>query len=998
MTTSSSHIELRGVRVHNLRNIDVDLPLGRITVITGVSGSGKSSLAFDTLYAEGHRRYIESFSAYARRFLDRLDKPDSDRIDNLPPAIALRQNEARRRRRDSIAAVTEIDGYLRLLFTRLGRIVCPGCGQLVTRSSAADVIAFLSASHRTGRVLIGFPVAVTTTPEMLASWQRLGLSRVLVGNGDRSTDSWSTISSGSAKDEGEHIENVLREVRTPTATFSTLAEISAVDVVSGRVIVIVDRLALEKTSPERLTESAESALREGQGRCVVLVETPYSEPSTNVVATMTARSLLIDERMFSRPDFSTALSCMSCHREFIEPEPSLFNPRSPLGACPHCHGNGRMIDAPLERLVPDPKKSLEHDAFALLADPRWRHERRRLIDYAERSKISLKKSFAKLTESEQQRLLDGDSGTDFDGVRGFLKRLRRREQMPSVSRFLALWCHIRACLSCAGIGLREEARAVQLTSQLSASLAPLTPWGKRGGGEEPQQLEPHTSLSHRNSNQVALTDLLTAPIVATCDWLRQWSTQLPNEQQSVARHVLPELLARLEQLVDCGLGYLSLNRSLDSLSHGEAQRVALASVLASRLVNTLFVLDEPSAGLHPRDFAAVIRGIERLQQAGNTVVVIEHEPEFVALADLHLTIGPGAGSNGGQVMQAVHHPSLLTPLGDEARRASCPRRITESTRWLELRNVRHRNLNGVDVKLPLGSLCVITGVSGAGKSSLLEGVLWPALCRTLRLPCPATSVGQYETLLGAQSLDGVLLVDDEALVGGKRSNPATWLKAFDEVRKLFADTNEAKNRALTPAYFSFNNEQGGRCPKCEGTGSVEIDMQFMADVAMPCPECHGRRFTREALEVTWRNLSIADVLALTASDAFVFFKGQRRLQRRLKSLKDVGLGYLTLGQPLNTLSGGEAQRLKLAATLARSQRSTLVLMNEPTTGLHPLDIEHLIKCFNDLLEVGQSLIVIENDAQILAAADHVLELGPGAGPNGGRVVSATTNQKTDQIK
>lgn len=1002
MTTSSSHIELRGVRVHNLRNIDVDLPLGQITVITGVSGSGKSSLAFDTLYAEGHRRYIESFSAYARRFLDRLDKPDSDRIDNLPPAIALRQNEARRRRRDSIAAVTEIDGYLRLLFTRLGRIVCSGCGQLVTRSSAADVVAFLSTFQRTGRTLIGFPVAMTTTPEMLAAWQRLGLSRVLVVNGDRSTDSWSTISSCSAKDEGEHIENVFREVRTPTATFSTLAEISAADVVSGRVIVIVDRLALEKTSPERLTESAESALREGQGRCVVLVETPYSEPFTNVVSAMTTRSLLIDERTFSRHDFSTALSCMSCHREFIEPEPSLFNPRSPLGACPHCHGDGRMIDAPLERLVPDPKKSLEQDAFALLADPRWRHERRRLIEYSERSKISLKKSFAKLTENEQHHLVDGDSGTDFDGVRGFLKRLRRREQVASVSRYLAQWCNVTECSACCGSGLREEAQAVRLAA---CSRSPLAPPRSGARGERRQQtdcvanndsaLNPHLP---QVTASVALTDLLTQPIDVVRDWLLQWSEQLPDEQKSVSRHIIPELLARLEQLVDCGLGYLSLSRSLNSLSHGEAQRVALSSVLASRLVNTLFVLDEPSAGLHPRDFAAVIRGIERLQQAGNTVVVIEHEPEFVAIADLHLTIGPGAGSNGGQVVSAVRNSTPLATLPQGASGENCSRRITESTRWLELRNVRYRNLSGVDVTLPLGSLCVITGVSGAGKSSLLEGVLWPALCRTLGLPCSATSVGQYDALLGAQSLDGVLLVDDEPIVGGKRSNPATWLKAFDEVRKLFADSNEAKNRALTPAYFSFNNEHGGRCPKCEGTGSVAIDMQFLADVVMHCPECNGRRFTREALEVTWRNLSIADVLALTASDAFVFFKGQRRLQRRLKSLKDVGLGYLTLGQPLNTLSGGEAQRLKLAATLARSQRSTLVLMNEPTTGLHPLDIEHLLKCFNDLLEVGQSLIVIENDAQVLAAADHILELGPGAGPNGGRVVSATTNQKTDQIK
>lgn len=944
MTTSSPNIELRGVRVHNLRNIDVDIPLGQITVITGVSGSGKSSLAFDTLYAEGQRRYIESFSAYARRFLDRLDKPDSDRIDNLPPAIALRQHEARRRRRDSIAAVTEIDGYLRLLFARLGRVVCPSCGQLVKRSTTADVVACWKAPQQTGRALIGFPVAVTTTPEMLAAWQRLGLSRVLVCDGDR-------------------------------ATFKTLAEISARDVIAGRVIVVVDRLALNQASPERLTESAESALREGQGRCVLLLEASHSEP--------TARSVLIDERTFSRHDFSTALNCPTCHREFVEPEPALFNPRSPLGACPHCHGDGRMIDAPQARLVPDPQKSLEQDAFALLADPRWRHERRRLIEYAERSKLSLKKSFAKLNTAEQQRLLDGDVGVEFDGVRGFLQRLRRREQAPSVRRFLALWCDIKACSACSGSGLRDEARAVQLHAQL-------TPGDRQTTSEGQRPVERPCSASDQTCDRavmsVALTDLLTLPINTARDWLHQWSAQLTDEHKSVAQHIIPELLTRLEQLVESGLSYLSLNRSLDSLSHGEAQRVALSSVLASRLVNTLFVLDEPSAGLHPRDFQSVLRGIKRLKDAGNTVVVIEHEPEFLALAELHVTIGPGAGSQGGQVVSAVRYSSPLVLSKTEATGERASRRRSDPTHWLELRNVRHRNLSGVDVKLPLGCLCVITGVSGAGKSSLLEGVLWPALSHTLGQPCSATSVGEYDALLGAQSLDSALLVDDEPLVGGKRSNPATWLKAFDDVRKLFAESTAAQNRALTPAYFSFNNEHGGRCPKCEGTGSVAIDMQFLADVVMPCPECNGRRFTREALEITWRNLSIADVLALTANDAFVFFKGQRRLQRRLKSLKDVGLGYLTLGQPLNTLSGGEAQRLKLAQALARSQRRTLVLMNEPTTGLHPQDVEHLLKCFHDLLEVGQSLIVIENDSQVLAAADYILELGPEAGPNGGRIM------------
>ncbi len=595
MPNSSTNIELRGVRVHNLKNIDVDIPLGRITVVTGVSGSGKSSLAFDTLYAEGQRRYIESFSAYARRFLDRLDKPDSDRIDHLPPAIALRQNEARRRRRDSIAAVTEIDNYLRLLFSRLGQVVCPSCGQRVKRSSAADVVAFLNAAPRVGRGVIGFPVSSATAPEVIAGWQRLGLSRALV-------------------------------VKDDEATFATLAEVSAVDVVAGRVLVVVDRVSLDKTTSERLTESAEAALREGQGRCVVLLE--VADKSSWV------RTLQIDDRAFARHDFSTGLSCLLCKIEYIEPEPSLFNQRSPLGACPSCHGDGRTIFATQERLVPDSKKSLEHDAFALLTDARWRHERRRLMEFAERSKISLKKAFQKLSDGEQFKLLNGDPDSDFDGLRGFLRRLKRRDHLPSIARYLGQWCDVIDCSTCAGTGLREEARAVQLPRDAAVEAA----------------------------QRFSLSDLLSDPIQSVLEQLRAWSEQLVDEHKVVAKHLIPELLARLEQLVDLGLGYLSLGRTLDSLAHGEAQRVALSSVLASRLVNTLFVLDEPSAGLHPRDFAPVIRGIQRLKSAGNTVVVIEHEADFIAIADQHLTIGPGAGSNGGTVVSAALQ-TPLAPLG-----------------------------------------------------------------------------------------------------------------------------------------------------------------------------------------------------------------------------------------------------------------------------------------------------------------------------------------------
>ena len=862
----SASIELRGVRVHNLKNIDVDIPLGRITVITGVSGSGKSSLAFDTLYAEGQRRYIESFSTYARRFLDRLDKPDSDRIDHLPPAIALRQNE-RHRRRDRIASVTEIDNYLRLLFSRLGQVVCPSCGRQVARSIPADVVTFITsvsvAVHETvtgGRGLIGFSIASTTTPAMVASWLKIGLSRALV-------------------------------VTEQAALFVPLGEVLAADILQGRALVVVDRLSLDKLNPERMTESIETAFREGQGRCVVFLESTHSGTA-------------IDGRKYRRSEFSTGLSCVPCGREFVEPEPSLFNARSPLGACPNCHGTGRLKNADEQR----PRQSAGNNSYRV------------------------------------RKGLTGDLGS-------------------------------RDCEACGNTGLCEAARSVRIRSGHQCHPPHTTLPGVLG------QAEP--------GNDPSIADLLTAPISATTQWLRDWSAQLSADQHAVSQHLVPELLARLSQLLDCGLGYLSLHRTLDSLSQGETQRVSLSSVLASRLVNTLFVLDEPSAGLHPNDFQAVLRGIERLRDTGNTVVVVEHESDFIAISDQHVQIGPGAGTQGGSIV-AVQSPrssgksvNVTTTTTTEVRR---PKRSVTS--WIELQGILHRHLRDLTVKIPVGALCVVTGVSGSGKSTLLEEVLWPGLSEELHLACPHSAVGRVSKIIGARAIDAVLFVDDAPLVGGRRSNPATWLKAFDEIRKLFAESTEARQRGLTAAHFSFNNEHGGRCPKCQGIGHVAIDMQFLADVVMPCPECHGQRFTRETLDITWRNVSIADVLKMTANDAFVFFKGQRRLQRKLKSLKDVGLGYLTLGQPLQTLSGGEAQRLKLAGAFARSQQRTLILMNEPTAGLHPQDVAQLLKCFQELLDVGQSLIVTENDPQVLAAADYVIELGPGAGPNGGRILRA----------
>lgn len=882
-------IELRGVRVHNLKNIDVDIPLGKLTVITGVSGSGKSSLAFDTLYAEGQRRYIESFSAYARRFLDRLDKPDADRIDHIPPAVALRQNEAGRRQRETVAAVTEADGYLRVLFARLGQLYCPTCDVAVASSNATTIVAELNQHSAGTRVLMTFPLLDWLHVSAL---KQSGFTRLLVV--PRASSSASR------------------------AEFFAVGDLLAEQLNTSNVFAVVDRVTVGKTSPERLTEGIETALREGLGRCVLAIESDGSSA---------LRHIELDGKSFALRSFSQHLACAECGREFEPLEPALFHARSPLGACPSCHGDGQSVSVNWSVLAPDESKTIEENALQLWADPRWRHERRRLLEFAEQHEIPLDRA---LSDSVRNLLLHGAADSEFNGVFGFLKRLRRREHQASIRDYLDHWCELQSCSECGGSGLNAIAQAVRLRS------------GAR------------------------FSEFMQRPVSDLLHDLAEWHQQLDDSDRALVKHLLPELLARLRALHDIGLPSINLQRPMNTLSRGEAQRVTLVGVLAAQLVNTLYVLDEPTAGLHPDDVATVVDAVRKLRDVGNTVVVIEHDPRFLAAADHCLEIGPGAGQEGGQVVYAG--PSAARVLEAPVTTTHAPRKPTG---WIELLGVRHHSLRLPQVKFPLGCLCVVTGVSGSGKSLLVQEILYPALSKQHASRC----CGHVDQVVGAELVQDVQLVDDSPLFGGQRSNPATWLKIFDEIRKLYAETAEAKQRGLNASYFSFNNEQGGRCPKCSGTGSIQIDMQFLADVVMTCPECRGTRFHREALDVRWRGMSIADVLGMTSAIAFTFFKGQTKLQRRLKSLKDVGLSYLTLGQPLNTLSGGEAQRLKLASMLSHTgQTRSLLLMDEPTIGLHPKDIARLLASFDDLLGVGHSLILIEHDPQVLAVADHVLEL------------------------
>ena len=925
-----SAIKLRGVRVHNLRSIDVDIPHRRLTVLTGVSGSGKSSLAIDTLYAEGQRRYIESFSAQARQHLDRLEKPDADLIEHLPPAVAIRQNSVSRSPMSTVATVTGIDVSLRLLFARLGTIVCPDCSIPVRPWSAQDVVADVEDSPDGTKLMLGFTPELCTSPDGLAEQlSHTGFTRGLII--DRS--------------EGQ-----------PTAQTIRLDELtidqSRKDALASRkqeLLVIVDRVTTGRTKRSRITESLETCFRHGGGRCTVLREVtsedecPSSQPACFV----------LDDKLWKVSRFSAHLDCSSCNRSFQKPGPQLLSFHSPVGACRECSGAGQVPRVDWQRLVPDPQKTIDDDAIVLLSERRWSREKTQLLELCHAESIPIDEPFARLNESHLAVLRDGplprDSHSDPEsesaGIQTLLQRAARQNR-SSIRDDISRWTPPTTCPSCGGSRLKPESLAIRLGENLT------------------------------------IADVAKRSVDNASGWLAELSDTLCVANRQLVDALIRDLESRLEFLRESGLGYLEIGRAMSAMSLGEARRVSMAAILGSSLVNTLFVLDEPSAGQHPRDCERLLKIVLRLRDAGNTIVAVEHQRQFIGAADHIIELGPGAGRDGGNVTS--EGPALTTmPPYDQSSQEN--RR--QPTGSIVIENCRRHTLQNVTAEFPLGCLCVVTGVSGSGKSSLIEQTLFPALCEALGLPCPIDDRGSFEKLSGADQIGDVQLVSAERLSGGRRSNPATWLKIFDGIRQLFAETAEARSRNFTPSTFSFNTSGGGRCDKCKGTGSVEIDMQFLSDVVMTCPDCHGTRFQRDILEVTWRGRSIANVLDMTAEEAFSFFRGQPKIQKKLQSLKEVGLGYLTLGQSLSTLSGGEAQRLKLASSLSATGRTrSLLILTEPATGLHPADTVRLLDCFDRLLAVGHSLLVIEHNPQVIRAADHIIDLGLEAGPGGGTVV------------
>lgn len=949
---SARPIILRGVEVHNLRKVDVDIPTRQLVVVCGVSGSGKTSLALDTLYAEGQRRYIESFSAYTRQFLERLDKPAAERIDGIPPSISVTHRSASRSTRSTVGTATEIHEYLRLLYARVGRVICRQCGQPVQRESSETVAEWMSHLADSARYLVAFnpPRDVfESNDSLLASLKAEGFVRVIDGDTMRNLDDLACRAVASAE---------------TTSTPSSLVEdTQRVGCERTRpLLVVVDRLT-GSIPRQRVQDSLETAFQRGEGRCEVWVdasaECRETQSELNEKLT-TAEMMALDGRQYRRLRFSSQMSCELCRLDYAVPEPQLFNFNSPLGACPTCEGFGNLVDLDMDLIVPDQNKSLQEGAIAPWSTPAYAHELQELMALAADYKLPVDVPYRELTEEQKRLIRQGIPERKFGGLEGFFAWLERRKYKMHLRVFLSRWRSARLCPDCGGARLKPESLAVRV------------------GGKH-------------------LGELMTMQIGSAFEFIRGLS--LSDHQRVIGRMMLEQVLTRLKFLQSIGLDYLTLDRPLKTLSGGEMQRVALTSALGSSLVNMLYVLDEPSVGLHPRDTQRLFDAVKQLRDRGNSVVVVEHEETFLRGADHIIETGPGAGELGGTIVfqgapeKMLHSGESLTGEYLTGRRgtASSSARRSATHGWIRLTGARGNNLKNIAVDFPLGVLCVVAGVSGAGKSSLVEDTLYPALCKRKRKEAEAAL--PHDDVLGDGQIDDVTLVDQSPIGRSPRSNPVTYIKAFDAIRAVFAETLEARTHNYTAGHFSFNVD-GGRCSACEGDGFVQIDMQFLADVFMRCSQCQGRRYRKEILDVTYRGKNIAEVLEMSVRSAFSFFRGQEKVQQRLKRLMDVGLDYLKLGQPANTLSSGEAQRLKLAGYLAGAKRQrTLFLLDEPTTGLHFSDIVKLLDCFDALLAAGHSLIVVEHNLQLMKAADYIIDLGPGAAEEGGHVIAHGTPEQ-----
>jgi excinuclease ABC subunit A len=904
-------IRIRGARQHNLKNLDLDLPRRALVVVSGVSGSGKSSLVFDTLYAEGQRRYVESLSTYTKQVLERMEKPDVDLVAGISPAIAIRQQNNAKSARSTVGTATEVYDYLRLLFARTGTLHCPQCDAAVRpddpSSGARRVLGHFAAGTR---LVVLFEIAVRPGSDPAGLYDSLraaGFARLWVNGAPVDLDVATLLPAGAAQVE-----------------------------------VVADRLVARPESRTRLAEALETALRAGDGFAAVA-----------------------DVQSGERLSLAARPVCARCRVELPVPTPSLFSFNNPLGACPECRGFGNRLEFSEQLIVPDPELTLEEGALAPWATPKFEYYQRRLEDFCRKRRIPLRTPWHRLPRDTQLLLLEGGEG--WKGMRRFLEGLRAKAYKKYARFFTRRFMDEITCTACRGSRLRPEALLARV------------------GG-------------------VDLAELSRRPLGDLQRWVED--LELPGEARAVAADVLAELRARLRFLCEVGVEYLTLDRLTRTLSGGEAQRINLANSLGADLVDALYVLDEPTVGMHARDTQRLVRTLQRLRDLGNSVVLVEHDLDVIAAADWLVDLGPGAGAGGGEIVFSgpraaygdtpAHQAPAASGSADASRTlahltgaaglAAPPVRRTAGPRWLVLENARLHNLKGVTARFPLGLLVCVTGVSGSGKSTLVSQVLHEALTR--RVPPDRGALGWYDALHGAHLVHDVVLVDQSPIGRTPRSNPLSYMKGLADVRAVFAATAEARLRRLGPGAFSFNTP-GGRCEACEGMGWVQIEMHFMADLFVRCDHCEGRRFGPQVLEVRYRGRDIAEVLEMTVDEALAFFHDTPSLGEKLYVLKRVGLGYLRLGQPAPTLSGGESQRLKIARALAhKGPGNLLYLLDEPTTGLHPDDVAKLLRTLHELVDRGHSVLVVEHHLDVVQSADWIVDLGPEGGGGGGEIVYA----------
>ncbi len=918
MNSIDKYIMMRGVRVNNLKNVDVDIPRGLLTVVTGLSGSGKSSLAFDTLYAEGQRRYVESLSAYARQFMGRMAKPQADKILGLPPAIAIEQKVNTRNPRSTVGTSTEIYDYLRLLMARVGTTYSPVSGAEVTRHTPADMVEKALSFPEGTRIAVAAPISL---PEGRSFHTQLDI--YLKGGYTRLVK------------DGEFV-NIATLIQS-----TDLAEENP-----ESYLLLIDRMSVDTAPDEqsRLAEDAETAFFEGRGKAVLMVWLSDGSVATH--------------------DFSILFEADGI--TFREPTEQMFNFNNPYGACPVCEGFGKTMGIDERLVVPDPSLSVFDDAVVCWRGEKMSEWKRAFIAIASKIDFPIHRPYGELTP-EQKRILWEGYGS-FTGINGFFKMVEENLYKIQYRVMLARYRGKTTCPECRGTRLRPDAQYVKIDG-------------------------------------MTISDMVAMPVNRLYERIRAIDFSADPAKQAISERLLKEITQRLEFLIDVGLGYLTLDRLSSTLSGGESQRINLATSLGSSLMGSLYILDEPSIGLHSRDTERLIGVLRKLQQQGNTVVVVEHDKDIIRAADNLIDVGPDAGSHGGQIVYSgppmptddAEHSSYTLDYLSGRRAIAVPDHRRRWRNFIELKSVTEHNLKNIDVKFPLGVMTVVTGVSGSGKSTLVRDVLYRALARHLGDAVDAP--GAHRSLSGdLKSIGAVEFVDQNPIGKSSRSNPATYLKAFDEIRQLMAEQQGAKQMGFGPGYFSFNTE-GGRCEQCKGEGTITIEMQFMADITIECDQCHGKRFQPDILDIRYRDKNISDILDMTVDRAIEFFSEgtgttEKKIVRRLLPLQQVGLGYIKLGQSSSTLSGGENQRVKLAYYLSVDKsKPTVFIFDEPTTGLHLHDINTLMNSFNRLIDAGHTVIVIEHNIDVIKCADHIIDIGPEGGEEGGQVVVTGTPEE-----